>query len=253
MLEVKELTKTYNSGFLGRVHTHAVNNISFEINDGEVFGLFGESGCGKTTTSKIIMGLIDATSGSVLYNGQELVGRKQKNWKPIRREIQMVYQHPQMTFNPRATIYNACAEPIRLYGLAKNKDEEREMIYNMVEQVGVSRDQLKKFPHEISGGQAQRISIARTLILKPKLLICDEPTSMLDISVQAQVLSLLKEINEKEKLTILYISHDLDVMNAICKRVAVMKSGEIVEMGDTKEVFESPKHIYTKQLISSRI
>ena len=253
MLEVIDLNKTYRSGFFGRSQTHAVKNVSFRIEDGEIFGLFGESGCGKTTTSKIIMGLLRASSGSILYNDMDLAALKKKQWRKIRREIQMVYQHPQMTFNPRGTMYAACAEPIRLYDLAKDREEEREMVVRMVEQMGVSRDQLKKYPHEISGGQAQRISIARTLALKPRLLICDEPTSMLDISVQAQVLSILKRINEEENLSILYISHDLDVISALCHRVAVMKDGEIVEMGETSWVFNAPRHEYTKQLLAARM
>ncbi len=253
MLEIRDLTKTYRSGFFGRNQTHAVKNVSFTIEDGEIFGLFGESGCGKTTISRIVMGLLKAGSGSVLYGDYDLTKLKRRQWKPIRREIQMVWQHPQMTFNPRGTMYAACAEPIRLYRLAKSREEEAEMIRRMVEQVGVSADQLKKYPHEISGGQAQRISIARTLVLQPKLLICDEPTSMLDISVQAQVLSILKELNQRERLTMLYISHDLDVMRALCHRVAVMKAGEIVEMGPTEEVFGNPRHEYTRQLLSARM
>ena len=253
MLEVTGLTKTYRAGFLGRDHTDAVKNISFAIREGEIFGLFGESGCGKTTTSKILMGLLSATSGSAVYNGTKLVGLKRRQWKPIRREIQMIYQHPQMTFHPRGTIYSACAEPVRLYGLAKNRAEERELIHGMVERVGVSPDQLKKFPHEISGGQAQRISIARTLILQPKLLICDEPTSMLDISVQAQVLSMLKKIHREHGIALLYISHDLDVIRALCQRVAVMKDGEIVEMGQTEAIFSRPSHPYTRALLEARM
>ena len=253
MLEVRNLTKTYRSGFFGRSVTHAVQDVSFTIEDGEIFGLFGESGCGKTTTSKIVMGLLRASSGSVLYGDYDLTKLKRRKWKPIRREIQMVYQHPQMTFNPRGTMYAACAEPIRLYKLAKSRGEEAEMIERMVEQVGVSADQLKKFPHEISGGQAQRLSIARTLILQPKLLICDKPTSMLDISVQAQILSILKELNQRDGLTMLYISHDLDVMRALCHRVAVMKEGRIVEMGPVEEVFGHPQHEYTRQLLDARM
>ena len=253
LLELQNVTKTYWSGVMRNKSFHAVKNVNLEIGEREIFGIIGESGSGKTTTCKIIMGLLKPTSGTVLYKGEDITQFGKAKWHELRKSIQMIFQHPQMTFNPRSTVYSACAEPIRIYKLAKDAEEEREMVLGILDRVGVSRDQLEKYPHEISGGQAQRLSIARTLLLKPSLLICDEPTSMLDISVQAQILSLLKEIHGKENLTLLYISHNLDVVASICDRIAVMKDGEIVEMGNTAEVFSHPKHAYTKHLLSARI
>ena len=253
MLEVSKVSKSYTSGFWRNRKTYAVQNISFQIKDGEIFGLIGESGSGKTTTSRIIMGFLKPDQGSVLYKGRDLAQLNKRQWAEIRREIQMIFQHPQMTFNPRFTVYDCCAEPIRRFHLAKDREQERAMVLAVLDSVGVPRDQLQKFPHEISGGQAQRISIARTLQLNPRLLICDEPTSMLDVSVQAQIISLLREQQRQSGFSILYISHNLDVVRAVCQRVAVMQGGEIVEMGAVNEIYQSPQHPYTKQLLDSVI
>ena len=175
-----------------------------------------------------------------------------REWHQLRQQIQFVFQHPQLTFHPRRNIYFACAEPIRLYHLDRHMSE-RDMIRHMLRRVGISEDQWHKYPHEISGGQAQRIAIARALSLNPKLLICDEPTSMLDVSVQAQILRLLLRANEKYHVAMLFISHDLDVIRAVCQRVAVMHKGEIVETGTIEEVFGNPKHEYTKKLLSAHM
>lgn len=252
LLEVKGLSKKYSCGFWGTKSVDAVDDISFSINKGEIFGLVGESGCGKTTLTRIILGLLKPTKGSVVYCGQDLLNANREDWYKLRKEIQVIFQHPQMTFNPNRNIYFSCVEPIRLYKMAKNKAEEKEMVYELIEKVGLSKDQLKKYPHEISGGQAQRLSIIRALSLNPKLLICDEPTSMLDVSVQAQILNLLK--NQKDhNLSMLYISHDLEVVRAICNKVAVMRNGMIVEMGTVEEIFENPQHEYTKYLLSKHL
>lgn len=253
MLQVEHLSKRFRSGFWRNREVDAVKDVSFEVRDGEVFGLIGGSGCGKTTTSRMIMGFLEPDGGSVRFDGRELTKLSKKQWQQARRDIQIVFQNPQMTFNPRFTVYDCCAEPIRLFRLARNREDERQMVFEMLDSVGVSRDQIGKFPHEISGGQAQRISIIRALALKPKLLICDEPTSMLDVSVQAQVISLLREKQKETGVSILFISHDLDTVRAICNRVAVMRGGEIVEMGNTDAVFESPAHAYTRELLSSAI
>lgn len=252
-LQVKGLSKKYYSGFLGNNVTDAVDDVSFEIKEGEIFGLVGGSGSGKTTVSKIVMGLLKPSAGGVFYNNRDLTKISNREWYLLRKEIQMVFQHPQMTFNPRRNIYFACAEPIRLYKLAKNKTEEKEMVEHLIERVGLTKDQLKKYPHELSGGQAQRLSITRALCLQPKFIICDEPTSMLDVSVQAQILKLLKEIHDEFNITMLYISHDLEVIQSICDRVAVMKNGKIVEIGKTEEIFNNPQHRYTKQLLESAL
>ncbi|PKM73380.1 MAG: ABC transporter ATP-binding protein [Firmicutes bacterium HGW-Firmicutes-16] len=253
MLEVTNLCKSFESGFWRNKKVNAVDDISFQICEGEIFGLIGGSGCGKTTTSRMIMGFLKPDSGSIRYNGRELSTMKKNEWLKMRRDIQIVFQNPQMTFNPRSTVYNCCAEPIRLFHLAKSREEERSRVYEMLDSVGVSRDQSNKYPHEISGGQAQRLSIVRALSVNPKLLICDEPTSMLDVSVQAQVIALIKEKQMEKGISILYVSHDLDVIKAVCQRVAVMNNGKIVEMGSADEIFNRPKHSYTQQLMSSAI
>lgn len=253
MLEVRKVSKSYTAGFWRNRKTYAVQDISFEIRDGEIFGLIGQSGSGKTTISRIIMGFLKPDQGSILYQGRELTHLRKQQWREIRREVQMIFQHPQMTFHPRFTVYNCCAEPIRRFHLAKDREEERAMVLAMLDSVGVPADQLQKFPHELSGGQAQRISIARTLQLNPRLLICDEPTSMLDVSVQAQIISLIREHQQKSGISILYISHNLDVVRAVCQRAAVMREGKIVEMGSVDEIYQSPQHSYTKQLLDSVI
>ncbi len=253
MLEVSDLCKSFYSGFWRNREVEAVKDISFQIQNNEIFGLIGGSGCGKTTTSRMIMGFLKPDSGSILYDGCDLTSLKKKDWLKMRRKIQIVFQNPQMTFNPRFTIYNCCAEPIRLFHLAQNREEERSMVYEMLDSVGVSKDQINKYPHEISGGQAQRISIIRAISLNPKLLICDEPTSMLDVSVQAQVIALIKEKQKEKGISILYVSHDLDVIRSLCQRIAVMNEGRIIETGKTEDVFDSPKHPYTQKLISSVI
>ncbi|AET68433.1 ATPase component of various ABC-type transport systems with duplicated ATPase domain [Desulfosporosinus orientis DSM 765] len=252
LLEVKGISKNYHAGFWGQRMVKAVSDVSFTINKGEIFGLIGESGCGKSTLTRIILGLLKPTRGSVFYRDRDLTKLKKGDWQRLRREIQVVFQHPQSMFNPRRKIYFSCAEPIRLFKMAENKGEEERMVAELMERVGLSEDQLKKYPHELSGGQAQRLSIIRALSLNPRLLICDEPTSMLDVSVQAQILNLLT-MNKDHDLAMLYISHDLEVIRAICQRVAVMRQGEIVEMGTVQEVFESPRHDYTKHLLASNL
>lgn len=252
LLSVEGLCKRYKSGVFGTRIVDAVNNVSFGINKGEIFGLIGESGCGKTSVTKMILGLLKPTGGRILFEGRDITNLNQKQWHTLRKDIQVVFQHPQMTFNPRKDIYFACAEPVRLYELNKNMTEE-DLVKHMLKRVGIPFDQMKKFPHEISGGQAQRISIARALSLNPKLLICDEPTSMLDVSVQAQILRLIKDANEKYGVSMLFISHDLEVIQSMCSRVAVMEKGRIVEMGTVDEIFNSPKHEYTKKLMDSYI
>lgn len=252
MLEVSHLSKTYACGFFGNRRVEAVKDVSFHVSEGEIFGLIGESGSGKTTLTRMLGGFLKPSSGEILFDEHSLVKAGAREWHELRRQIQFVFQHPQMTFHPRRDIYFACAEPIRLYHLDKHMSE-KEMIGHMLRRVGIPEDQWHKYPHEISGGQAQRIAIARALSLNPKLLICDEPTSMLDVSVQAQILRLLLRANEKYHVAMLFISHDLDVIRAVCQRVAVMYQGEIVDMGALEEVFGNPQHDYTKKLLSARM
>lgn len=253
LLEIRNLSKFYTSGFMRNRTVEAVKDVSFHIEEGEIFGLIGESGCGKSTLTKMMLGLLKPNSGEILYDGKtDLTTLSQRAWKPLRKEIQCVFQHPQMTFNPQRNLYFSCAEPLRLFHMA-DRGQEEEQIRKMTEAVGITFDQMKKFPHEISGGQAQRISIARALALKPRLLLCDEPTSMLDVSVQAQVLQMLLAANREQKVAMLFISHDLEVVERMCSRVAVMQNGRIIETGPTASVFSNPRCDYTRKLLDARI
>ena len=252
LLEVKNISKEYTSGFLGRRKVRAAENISFSVEEGDFFGLIGESGSGKSTLTKMLLGISHSDSGSIIFDGKDITNLSNKKWMPLRSQIQGVFQHPQMTFNPKRTLYDSCTEPLRIFNICP-KDKYDEYVKEMVEPFGIHFDQLKKYPHEVSGGQAQRISIARALFLNPKLLICDEPTSMLDVSVQAQVLRLLINANKERNVAIVFISHDIEVVKTLCKNVAVMEKGKIVEQGSVKDVLENPKHEYTKKLISSAI
>lgn len=250
--EINQVSKVYHSGMFRTRHVHAVDHVSLSIDEGEIMGLIGESGCGKSTLTKIILGLLKPTEGTVCYQGRDLTHLRAGQWKSLRKEIQCVFQHPQMTFNPKRNLYYSCAEPLRLFHL-ETGEKEKEVIRKMTESVGVPYDQLKKYPHEISGGQAQRLAIARALALSPKLLLCDEPTSMLDVSVQAQVLQMLLRISQEKKLAMLFISHDLEVVEKMCSRVAVMQKGRIIETGSVEQVFHHPQAEYTKKLLEARI
>ncbi|GAB2901931.1 ABC transporter ATP-binding protein [Paralcaligenes sp. KSB-10] len=229
----------------------AVKNVSFAINEGEVFGLVGESGSGKSTIARLIAGLYKASSGSVIFNDTNVTQLKDEaSLNAFRRQIQMVFQDPYSSLNPRMRILDIVAEPIRFHKLTANEAQTRAIVGDLLDYVGLGEQALKRFPHEFSGGQRQRICIARALATRPRFLICDEPTSALDVSIQAQILNLLKDLQEKLKLTILFISHDLPVIRQMCDRVGVMRHGELLEVADTETLFSDPQHEYTKQLLS---
>lgn len=251
MLSIRHVSKTFVSGFFGTHSAKALDDVSLDVELGEVFGLVGGSGSGKTTLSRVVAGLLRLDFGSVLFEGVDLTRLDNRAWRAMRGSLQMVFQNPQKTFNPRFTVRQCCAEPLRLFGLASSRKEEERMVCSMLDRVGVSTDQLDKYPHEISGGQAQRVAIARALILKPKLLICDEPTSMLDVSVQAQIVSLLRSVNREEGTSLLFITHDLDVVRHLCHRMAIMDAGRVQEQGSVADVFGNPQSAFAKQLISS--
>lgn len=253
LLEVKDVCKSFASGFWGNEKTLAVNQVNLTLEEGQLYGLIGGSGSGKTTLSRIIMGFVKPDSGGILYNGKSLLGLKKEQWRPLRKGVQMIFQNPQKAFNPRFSVYECCAEPIRLYGLASSSREERKLVYEMLDSVGITHDQMNKYPHEISGGQAQRVAIVRALALHPKLLICDEPTSMLDVSVQAQIIDLLKRANREYNCAMLFISHDLDVVRHLCQNVSVMARGVVVDSGLTEEVFAHPESEFTKNLIRAAL
>lgn len=255
LLQVSDLRCAFKSskrkGLFGPHHLiHAVNGVSFEVHAGEAFGLVGESGCGKSTTAKLVLNMARASGGSVLYREQELVGLSHQAWKPLRRKLQYVFQDPLGALDPRMTVLDQVIEPLIIHEL-HDRDKQRELAAQLLHNVGLQDHQLRKYPHELSGGQRQRVVLARALILEPELLICDEPISALDVSIQAQIVNLLQELRRSMGLTLLFISHDLSVVRHLCERVAVMYLGQIVEMGPAKQLFNEPRHPYTQALISA--
>ncbi|MDB9974748.1 ABC transporter ATP-binding protein [Candidatus Thioglobus sp.] len=228
----------------------AVDNVSFELFEGETLGLVGESGSGKSTIAKIITGLVRPSNGEIFYNDISLYNSKRKyQIDKSRGQIQMIFQDPYSSLNPRFKVRDIISEPIKLFQKNINKNELAQNLYDLIDIVGMSRQSLDRYPHEFSGGQRQRISIARALATRPSLLICDEPTSALDVSIQAQVLNLLKDIQDELHLTMLFISHDLPVIRQMCNRIVVLKNGSICETKESEELFNNPEHQYTKELI----
>jgi len=228
----------------------AVDDVSFTVKKGETLGLVGESGCGKSTLCRALLQLIEPTSGSVKFEGQELVGLKSKELRPLRREMQMIFQDPYASLNPRRRVGEIVGDPIHLNGLASGK-ALRSQVHDLLERVGLSPEHFNRYPHEFSGGQRQRIGIARALALRPKLIIADEPVSALDVSIQAQVLNLLTDLKNRLGLTYLFVAHDLSVVKHISDRVAVMYLGKMAEIGSAAEVYSKPIHPYTLSLLSA--
>lgn len=234
-----------------RRYFHAVKKVSFDIHEGETFGLVGESGSGKSTIARLITGLYHPTGGSILFAGQELTSlSNRKQVLAMRRQMQMVFQDPFSSLNARMRVRAIIAEPIKFHKLASSNAEVHQIVDDLLDHVGLGTAAGEKFPHEFSGGQRQRISIARALATRPRFLICDEPTSALDVSIQAQILNLLKDLQEELGLTMLFISHDLAVIRQMCNRVGVMRNGELCEISDCDALFESPNHAYTRELLS---
>ncbi|HBT20556.1 MAG TPA: ABC transporter ATP-binding protein [Peptococcaceae bacterium] len=251
LLMAENLSKEFFKGRLNKSRIRAVDGVSFSINQGEIMGLVGESGSGKSTVGRLLLLLLEPTEGRIYFNGKELTRLRKKELQNLRKDMQIIFQHPQESLNPRMKIYESMAEPIRLYGLADGKSREKEEILKLLETVGLTEEHLERYPHELSGGQAQRVAIARVLALKPKFVVADEPTSMLDVSVQAQILKLIKKLQREYKISFLFISHDLEVVRAISDRIAIMQKGKIVELGEPEQIFSMPRHPYTKYLINS--
>jgi len=249
MLEFRNVYKQYKSGMFGTYLTNAVDNVSFTITANERLGLLGESGCGKSTIAHLATKLLFPSKGQILFNGQDIRKMSTEEMKACRRNVQIVFQNPQQAFNPRMKLYETIAEPIRLYNLAGTRSEENEIISRYMSLLGLSDDILTRYPHEISGGQAQRIAIMRIVMLKPSIIIADEPTTMLDVSVQAQILNLLQDVMNENNTSLLFVSHDLDVIKAMCKTIMVMKDGKICETNTVESIFEHPKDEYTKFLV----
>lgn len=254
LLEVRNLKKYYSvkSGFLNKDSrsVKAVDGINLSVKQGEILGIVGESGCGKSTLGRSILRLIEPTSGEVIFEGTNICGLKKEEMRLKRREMQIVFQDPGASLNPRLTVGEIIGEPLEVFHICEGKEKE-ERIYKLMDLVGINRAYINRFPHEFSGGQRQRLGIARALAVNPKLIICDEPVSALDVSIRAQVLNLIKELKDKLNLTYIFISHDLSVVHHICDRVAVMYLGRVVEIADKKQIYENPVHPYTKALLSA--
>jgi len=253
LLEAHDLVKHYNSrGFFGKQKQfHALKGVSFTIHKGETLGLVGESGCGKSTLSRVLLGLIPATSGEIRFEGKSLVGASGRQRRELMKDIQIVFQDPYSALNPTMTIGQAISEPIAFYGLRNSAEERKSRVVELLEKVGLNEQHYSRYPHEFSGGQRQRIVIARALAVEPRLLICDESVSALDVSVQAQVLNLLNQLKSDFGLTYLFISHDLNVVYYMSDRIMVMRSGAIEEIGPADQVFHHPKSNYTRDLLAS--
>lgn len=253
-MEIKDLRVHYpiRGGFFNTVidHVHAVDGINMEFEKGKTYGLVGESGCGKSTTGKAIIGLEKITSGKIIYEGQDVTNQRRNRNSSYNRDIQMIFQDAHSSLNPRKRVQDILAEPIRNF-LKLSDLEERRKINELLAIVGMPEDAKFKYPHEFSGGQKQRIGIARAIATNPKLIIADEPVSALDLSVQAQVLNFLKDIQDEFGLSYLFISHDLGVVKHMCDEISIMYKGRFVESGTKKDIYQSPEHIYTKRLLSA--
>ncbi len=229
----------------------AVDGVSFQIDAGKTLGLVGESGSGKSTISRALLKLIQPTSGRVIFAGQDILPMKESVFRPLRRQMQMVFQDPIGSLNPRMTVEAILAEPQEIHFLDRNREDRRQVSSELLRRVGLNPDSLFRYPHEFSGGQRQRIGIARALAVQPKFLICDEPVSALDVSVQAAILNLLKDLQHELKLTVLFIAHDLAVVRHMSDAILVLNRGIVVEHGSADEVCEHPKHEYTRRLLAS--
>lgn len=249
LLEVRDLVKNFAVEGSDDV-VQAVSGVSFDIRQGETLGLVGESGCGKSTVGRCILRLHEPTGGEVLFEGEDIVGLEHKKMQILRREMQIIFQDPYASLNPRMTVGSIVSEPLKIHGIG-SKGQQDERVAELLSSVGLDPKYAQRYPHEFSGGQRQRIGIARALALNPKLIICDEPVSALDVSVQAQVVNLLQDLQERLGLTYLFISHGLAVVEHISDRVAVMYLGKIVEICDARELYENPQHPYTKALLSA--
>ena len=234
-----------------RLYVKAVDNVSFSVHEGETLGIVGESGCGKSTLGRTMIRLQEPTSGHIYFRGEDITALKDRQMRKIRKEVQIMFQDPYASLDPRMTVGDIIAEPIDIQKMYPDKKQRLARILELMELCGLNKEYITRYPHEFSGGQRQRIGIARALSVNPKLIICDEPVSALDVSIQSQIINLLIELKKKLNLSLVFISHDLSVVNHIADRVVVMYLGRVMEIGDKKDIFENPQHPYTQALLSS--
>ncbi len=255
LLQVRNLTKHFDMkrGFFWgeKAKVHAVDDVSFDLIRGETLGLVGESGCGKSTTGRVILRLIEPTAGTVAFEGKDILQASKKEMRALRQRMQIIFQDPYSSLNPRMTVEQIVGEGIVIHKLCQTRAQRRERVADLLHKVGLSPEQMNRYPHEFSGGQRQRVGIARALAVNPKLIIADEPISALDVSIQAQVINLLEDLQEQFNLTYLFIAHDLRVVEHISDRVAVMYLGKIAELADSTELYAKPLHPYTQALLSA--
>ena len=256
IIEVRDLVKHFpiHEGFLIRRQTgavQAVDGISFDVARGETFGIVGESGCGKSTTARLLLRLMEPTSGSIRIEGREIAHLKARDVKPLRREIQMIFQDPYSSLNPRRTVGAIISEPFRIHGMHSGEGDRKRAVQELMDLVGLNPEHYNRYPHEFSGGQRQRIGVARALALRPKVIIADEPVSALDVSIQAQILNLLRDLQGELGLTLVFIAHDLSVVRHMCDRIAVMYLGKIAELATSDQLYGHPRHPYTGALMSA--
>lgn len=249
ILEVRNLTKHFKAG--GRQVVHAVDDVSLTLKKGRTLGLVGESGCGKSSCARTIIRMYDPTSGQIILDGDDITNLSQKQLKPYRKKMQMIFQDPYASLNARMTVRDIIAEPLVAHNVVKRKEQSNELVYPMLERVGLTKEHANRYAHEFSGGQRQRVGIARALILQPELVICDEPISALDVSIQAQVINLLKDFQEEKGVSYLFIAHDLSMVRYVSDDVGVMYLGQLVEVCEAGEIYKNPLHPYTKGLLGS--
>ena len=256
LIEVRDLVKHFpiTRGILFQRQigaVHAVDGVSFDVMRGETLGLVGETGCGKSTTARVVMRLLEPTSGTIRYDGRDISHISRRELKPLRREMQLIFQDPYSSLNPRKTVGAIIAEPFVIHGIDEGRTRRRQAVQQLMEQVGLNPEHYNRYPHEFSGGQRQRIGVARAIALKPKLVIADEPVSALDVSIQAQILNLLRDLQRELGITLILIAHDLSVVRHMCDRIAVMYLGKIVELAENEALYARPRHPYTGALLSA--
>jgi peptide/nickel transport system ATP-binding protein/oligopeptide transport system ATP-binding protein len=256
LVEVRDLVKHFplRSGVIVQRQVgavRAVDGISFDVAEGETVGLVGESGCGKSTTARLITRLLEPTSGSITFAGEEIAGAGGAHLKRLRRDMQIIFQDPYSSLNPRKTVGTIIAEPFVIHRVERDKARRKRRVQELMEQVGLNPEHYNRYPHEFSGGQRQRIGVARAIALKPRLVVADEPVSALDVSIQAQILNLLRDLQRDLGLTMVFIAHDLSVVRHMCDRIAVMYLGKVVEVADSRQLYDHPRHPYTGALLSA--